>query len=442
MSSQFDVESEESSVRELSDIQHQELAREMYERWKLGEPKSRLEHEYWDNTTSHGKAFTSYIKRWLDLGTEKKSPQTEYIEHLETRLRALGVEPVPGEDLDEEHRLLASARESAVAALRIYNDPGAGFRTQTFIVLMIIAWNSLLQAILERDGLDYFEKDNDGETVSQDGRPKVLDTWTLISEALGKEQYRAVRANLDFFLKLRHHISHRYLPAIDQEIVGEAQAMLLNFETLLADEFGNEAALGDRLIVALQLSRFRTDVRDRALKDAQAFLPADVMARLQGLRDEVSDDVLRDPAYSMRIFFAALTANRDRSADAVVTFVRPGELDPELEKTLAGLAVVTKPKQVPVASGDLLRPSEVVELVSEELPFRFTMDTHTRSWKFYRVRPPTDAAEKESTNPKYCKYDRLSRGYGFTQAWVKFLIAELSTGDQYELVVGLRPDED
>lgn len=71
------------------------------------------------------------MKRWLDLDTEKKSSQTEYVEHLEARLRSLGVEPVPGEDLDEQHRLLASAKESALTALRVYNDPSAGFRTQT-----------------------------------------------------------------------------------------------------------------------------------------------------------------------------------------------------------------------------------------------------------------------------------------------------------------------
>ncbi len=108
---------------------------------------------------------------------------------------------------------------------------------------------------------------------------------------------------------------------------------------------------------------------------------------------------------------------------------------------LSDMAVVTKPKQVPVASSDLLRPSEVVELVKSELPFRFMMDTHTRSWKHYGVRPPGSAAEKEATNSKYCRYDRLSRGYGYTRAWVGFLLSELSNADTYEEVVGFRPDE-
>ena len=67
------------------------------------------------------------------------------------------ISPTDSEDLREDYRLLARAREAALAALRVYNDPSAGFRTETFIVLMVIAWNALLQGILERLGLDYFE---------------------------------------------------------------------------------------------------------------------------------------------------------------------------------------------------------------------------------------------------------------------------------------------
>ncbi|MHB1488087.1 MAG: DUF3644 domain-containing protein [Acidimicrobiales bacterium] len=77
-------------------------------------------------------------------------------------MRANGIAPTEAGDLAEEHRLVAKARESALAAVRVYNDPAAGFRTETFIVLMVIAWNSLFQAILERDSLDYYVRDPNG----------------------------------------------------------------------------------------------------------------------------------------------------------------------------------------------------------------------------------------------------------------------------------------
>lgn len=78
-------------------------------------------------------------------------------------------------------RLLAKARESALSAVRGHNDPLAGFRTESFIVLMVIAWNAMFQAMLERDGRDYWARDEQGQQVKIDGRPKVLDTWGLAS---------------------------------------------------------------------------------------------------------------------------------------------------------------------------------------------------------------------------------------------------------------------
>ena len=53
-----------------------------------------------------------------------------------------------------------------------------------------------------------------------DGRAKVLATWELVNRALGDNGYREVRTSLDFFLRLRNQIAHRYLPALDEEIAG------------------------------------------------------------------------------------------------------------------------------------------------------------------------------------------------------------------------------
>lgn len=424
---------------ELSEDQHRAVAKEMYERWQAGEAKSQLEIEYWQNATSHGKAFTAHVKKWLGVETERKSGQTEQIDRLEGLLRAHGVSPSEAGDLEEEWRLVAKARESALAALRVYNDPLAGFRTETFIVLMVIAWNSIFQAMLERDGTDYYQRNPEGGLVVVDDRPKVLDTAALMALAIGGTEKRAVRANLDFFVRLRNLISHRYIPALDIAIVSEAQAMLLNFENLLTDQFGAESALGDRLAVPLQLSGFRNADALRSLKQAQAQLPVDVTDFLCRHRDEQPDEVVRSSEYALQVFFVSVAANRDRSADAVVTFVRPGEVSAEVEEQLQQAAVVTKPKQVPVASGDLLRASEVVNLVTERLPFRFTMDTHTRCWRHYGVRPPSGAGEKEAVDGRYCSFDRLSGGYGYTRAWVEKLVRDLSSPDTYEEVVGVPP---
>ena len=423
-----------------TDEQHVRLATEMYERWQNGEPKSRLEIEYWENATAHGKAFTAYVKRWLGVETERQSSQSARIAELEALLRANGVSPTDAGDLAEEYRLLAKSREAALAAVRVYNDPLASFRTETFIMLMIVAWNSLFQAVLERSRVDYYERDEKGTQILIEGRAKVLDTWQLVERALAADEDRDVRANLDFFLKLRNQIAHRYLPALDINVVGEAQAMLLNFENLLVTQFGEEAALGDRLAVPLQLSGFRNDGALRSLRKAQAQLPTDVAEFLARHRASMDDDILESPRYCLQIFFVPVTANRERSADAVVRFVPPDRVTPEIEEQLAKMGVVTKRRVTPVASADLLRPAEVVNLVAERLPYRFTMDTHTRCWRHYGVRPPYGAGEPEATDDRYCRWDRLMRGYGYTKAWVDKLVRDLSKDDKYEAVVGYAPD--
>lgn len=424
----------------LADEEHVRLATEMHDRWKNGETKSRLEIEYWDNATSHGKAFTAYIKRWLGVETARQSSQSARIAELEALLRANGVSPTEAGDLAEEYRLLAKSREAALAAVRVYNDPLAGFRTETFIMLMIVAWNSLFQALLQRARADYYERDDQGAQILIEGRAKVLDTWQLVERALADDEFRDVRANLDFFLKLRNQIAHRYLPALDVAVTGEAQAMLLNFEELLVAQFGEEAALGDRLAVPLQLSGFRNDGALRSLRKAQAQLPTDVTEFLARHRADLDDEILESPRYCLQIFFVPVTANRERSADAVVSFIPPDNVTPEIEEQLAKMGVVTKRKITPVVSADLLRPSEVVNLVAERLPYRFTMDTHTRCWRHYGVRPPYGAGEPEATDDRYCCWDRLMRAYGYTKAWVGKLVRNLSEADQYEAVVGYAPD--
>ena len=123
----------------------------------------------------------------------------------------------------------------------------------------------------------------------------------------------------------------------------------------------------------------------------------------------------------------------------MVHFVPPDKVTPELEQLLPNLGVVTKRRITPVASADLLTPTEVVNLVGERLPYRFKMDTHTRCWKHYAVRPAGGSDQPEATDDRYCRWDRLAKGYGYTKAWVEKLVRNLSDEDTYKTVVGYRP---
>ena len=51
--------------------------------------------------------------------------------------------------------LVKKAREAAIAAIRSYNEPATEFKSETYIVLMVIAWTHLLHAYYRGKGLEY-----------------------------------------------------------------------------------------------------------------------------------------------------------------------------------------------------------------------------------------------------------------------------------------------
>lgn len=51
--------------------------------------------------------------------------------------------------------LIAKSREAALTAIRVFNDPQVNFKSETFIVLMIIAWTYLLHAHYREKRIEY-----------------------------------------------------------------------------------------------------------------------------------------------------------------------------------------------------------------------------------------------------------------------------------------------
>ena len=117
-------------------------------------------------------------------------------------------------------------------------------------------------------------------------------------------------------------------------------------------------------------------------------------------------------------------ANREKSADLAVEFVRYDPTRLEQTEGLRRVAALIKERQVPVASSGLMKPGEVVARLEECLPFQVSMHTHTRAWKVYQVRPGSDSKRPRETVSRYCLYDDLSKSYGYTEAWVRTSLQE------------------
>ena len=79
----------------------------------------------------------------------------------------------------EKVDLILKSRDAALFAVQIYNNPLTKFKSESFIVLFVIAWTYLLHAYYRSKGIDYrycsipnkrkvFERNADGSVKCWD----------------------------------------------------------------------------------------------------------------------------------------------------------------------------------------------------------------------------------------------------------------------------------
>jgi len=287
----------------------------------------------------------------------------------------------------------------------------------------------------------YIEKGN-GHGVRYkkiDNEPKHWELSKYLKELYGG-QNPPERKNIEFMLKLRNKIEHRNYPELDPVLYGECQSMLMNFEDLLIEQFGSYYALIENLNVSLQFSALRQKEQVNAIKNLEKSVAKDILNFIQKFRAGLPTEILESSKYSLKIFIIPKLANRQSAADIAVEFVPYDPSNPDELKHLQKITAVIKEKRIPIASTDLKRAGELVNHLKACIPFKVSMYTHTKAWKYYKVRPETDSSNPENTKSEFCIYDHLMEGYGYTEAWVKFLCGKLSNPDEYRKIAGFEPE--
>ena len=309
--------------------------------------------------------------------------------------------------------LLEKSQDSALQAVSTYNDPRSIFRAGNFTVLMTIAWTSLMHAYFEKHKINYYYKKSNGRYEYIDGDKA---TWDL-QQSLKKvfEENDPVRKNVELFIKLRNKVEHRNLPSLDQFVLGECQALVLNYETWLVNEFGKGSSIIDTMFVPIQISSSR-----RTLPKSK--LERDVISFVKDYRNLLSVDVVNSQKYEFKAFFVPKIGNHRNSSDLAIEFVRYDETNKEEMEKYDKAIIAIKEKGVPVANADRYKPTKVLEKINELSKKKKNMAWHTSMWQKYKVRPNGSASNKIGCKTEYCVYDSPHSDYVYTQKWIDLLL--------------------
>lgn len=336
---------------------------------------------------------------------------------------------------------LEKARDSALLAVEVYNKPAVKFKSGGFISLMVISWTSLFHAIFFKRKLKPFYRKESGRFIKVDGDFKYWELDECLRRYYGADTGNPVRKNLEFFIPLRNRIEHRSMPELDASIFGECQAMLLNFDEMVETEFGAKLCLRESLSFALQLFPSSASLA-AAIQQNPTTKP--VVDFVQQYRSTISAEVAGSGKFAFKAFLIQVGNHKSESA-LPIQFVHYDKLSDEQKKQLSSFAVMVKNKEVPVANPDTIRAGDVVKKVQAGLGNpqierdgkqvnRFNLTIHTRCWKRYKARPGSGSANPEATDWKFCIYDKRHNDYGYTQAWVEFVIEKLKDAAEFDTV--------
>jgi hypothetical protein len=413
-----------------------EMAQQLLNAWDEGRgvSKSQLEIQTWEDGTSHGRHFDRFVRGALGVSTNRPSKQTDRIAVLERQVRGLGGAPAGRTEQPWEAQL-QHARESCLAALRVWNDPLGRFRTGAFSLLFVTAWNSLAIAVVQRAKGEWRKVNGDGTVrIAKSGAEQTRETGDLVSEAFAGTEHSGLRENVQFWIDLRNCVAHRRLPALDISVIPYAQAGLLNIEGILSDDFGSEYGLSEHLIVPLQLSGFRDPGVLASRKKLQGALPIDVQAVLSKA-ETARPELVADESFMMRVAFVPVVPASGRNPDAVSYFVRPGSVPTELADALEQYVVLPK---ISMGSRPNLAAVQVIAEVERRTGFRLQSQLHCNAARHFGARPPSGEDDR-TVELKFAEYITSFKRYLYTQAWIDHLVAELSSTEGFQTATGKEP---
>jgi len=307
------------------------------------------------------------------------------------------------------------SREAALTAIRVFNDPQVSFKSETFIVLMTIAWTYLLHAYYRSKRIEYrYFKQGPKRRVFDKTKHGAQKYWEL-ERCLNEQRSpidRDAANNLRFLIGLRHEIEHQMTRSLDSYLSGRYQACAVNYNNYLKKLFGKQCGIDQQLAYSIQFMELSEE--QIAGAKPEATIPERLRAFMAEFDGALTHDEYNSPRYSFRLIFKQKLVNRPGQADRVVEFIDPtSDLAKAIDKEYWVKKEVERPK---------FRAKDVVAEVKKAGFSKFSVfGDHLNMWK-------NDNAKD------------LAKGYGvevqgvwyWYQSWIDRCIALCGqAGDRY-----------
>ena len=283
-------------------------------------------------------------------------------------------------------QLLAKSREAALSAVQIFNNPIIQFKTESFIVLMVIAWTYLLHAYYRSKKVEYrYYEPSDGRRRYKRTKRGAFLYWELercLNDSASPID-KDTANNLRFLIGLRHEIEHQMCRSLDSYLTGRYQACCLNYNYYIKHLFGEKYDIEQHLSYSIQFAELSYEQVASMPRDES--IPQGIINYISSFDEKLSEEEFNNSRFSYRLIFERKLAGKRGQADKVIEFIKSDSEEAlTVSKDKWVKQEVEKPKYL---AGDVVR-----KMKEEGYP-KFTMHYHTIFWK-----------EQDGKNP--------GRGYG------------------------------
>ncbi len=269
-----------------------------------------------------------------------------------------------------------------MAAVQIFNSPLITFKSEIFIVLIIIAWTYLLHAYFRKQGIEYrYYKIHSTRRTFYKTRYGAYKYWELgrcLSDSDSPVDKNTAN-NLRFLIGIRNEIEHQMTYQIDPSLSAKFQAACLNFNEYIKTLFGKRYGIDKHLAFSLQFTSISQDQFSALPTPTE--MPSHIRSFIEGFEGELSEEEYNSPHFAYRVLFIAKTANTKGQADKVIEFVKADSpLATNINKTYAVIKETEKPKYL---------PSAVVEIMQSKGFSKFKMLDHIKLWQQRDAKEPS-----------------------------------------------------